>query len=63
MKEFIQFMRERSSQNALLAPAPSKDEWQNVLEAASRAADHGAMKPWRYRVYSGKSLDTLGECY
>ncbi|EAQ63352.1 nitroreductase family protein [Marinomonas sp. MED121] len=63
MKEFIQFMRERSSQNALLSPAPLKEEWQSVLEAASRAADHGAIKPWRYRIYSGKSLDLLGECY
>lgn len=63
MKEFIQFMRERSSQNALLAPAPTKEEWQDVLEAASRAADHGAIKPWRYRVYTGNSLDALGECY
>ena len=63
MKEFIQFMRDRSSQNALIQPAPSKDEWQTILEAASRAADHGAVKPWRYRIYSGKSLDTLGECY
>jgi len=63
MKEFIQFMRERSSQNALLKPAPSKGEWQCILEAASRAADHGAIKPWRYQIYSGQSLDLLGECY
>lgn len=63
MKEFIQFMRERSSQNALLQPAPTKDEWVSILEAASRAADHGAIKPWRYRVYSGNSLDQIGECY
>ena len=63
MKEFIQFMRERCSQNALLSPAPQKEEWQSVLEAASRAADHGAIKPWRYRIYTGKSLDLLGECY
>ena len=63
MKEFIQFMRARSSKNALLHPAPSKDEWITVLEAASRAADHGAIKPWRYQVYSGQGLDKLGECY
>lgn len=63
MKEFIHFMRSRSSQNALLHPAPTKDEWQCILEAASRAADHGGVRPWRYRVYSGDSLDLLGECY
>ena len=62
MKEFIQFMRERRSQNALLKPAPSKDEWLCILEAASRAADHGAIKPWRYQIYSVHSLDRLGEC-
>ena len=63
MKEFIQFMRARCSKNALLHPAPSKDEWITVLEAASRAADHGAIKPWRYQIYSGQGLDKLGECY
>lgn len=62
-KEFITFMRNRVSQPALIAPAPSDDEWVSILSAASRAADHGNLKPWRFRIYEGEGRAKLGQIY
>ncbi|MBJ7538197.1 nitroreductase family protein [Marinomonas transparens] len=62
-KEFIRFMRNRVSQAALEAPSPSEEEWQLVLDAASRAADHGNLKPWRFRIYEGEGRAKLGQIY
>lgn len=63
MKDIIEFMRNRVSQADLTQPAPTKEEWREILTAASRAADHANLQPWRYRIYQGKGLDKLGECY
>lgn len=63
MKEIIEFIRSRTSQAALAEPAPNKEDWLEILTAASRAADHGCLKTWRYRIYQGEALDKLGECY
>lgn len=63
MTSIIDFIRNRTSQSALIAPAPTRDEWVDILTAASRAADHGCLKTWRYRIYQGESLNQLGECY
>lgn len=61
--DFIQFMRHRVSQPGLELPAPNKDEWLAVLDAASRAADHGGLKPWRFRIYEGEGRQALGQIY
>jgi len=63
MKDIVQFIRNRVSHSALIKPAPTQDEWLDILAAGSRAADHGCLKTWRYRIYQGDSLDQLGECY
>ena len=62
-KEFITFMRNRVSQPILSEPAPSVDEWESILDAASRAADHGNMKPWRFRIYEKEGRAKLGQIY
>jgi len=62
-KEFITFMRNRVSQPALNAPAPTNNEWMSILSAASRAADHGNLKPWRFRIYEGEGRAKLGQIY
>ena len=62
-KDFLRFMRDRVSVNQLEEPAPSKDEWLEILDAASRAADHGGLKPWRFRIYEGEGRRKLGELY
>lgn len=62
-EEFVNFIRNRVSQPILEEPAPSKEDWYRVLDAASRAADHGNLKPWRFRVYEGEGRGKLGEIY
>jgi len=62
-KEFITFMRNRVSQPLLNAPAPTQNEWESILDAASRAADHGNLKPWRFRIYEGEGRAKLGQIY
>ncbi|NLQ16370.1 nitroreductase [Marinomonas sp. M1K-6] len=61
--DFITFMRNRISQPALSAPAPTSTEWEAILSAASRAADHGNLKPWRFRIYEGEGRARLGQIY
>jgi nitroreductase len=61
--DIIKFMRNRVSQPALELPAPTKNEWLEVLDAASRAADHGNLKPWRFRVYEGEGRNAIGQIY
>ena len=62
-KEFIKFMRDRVSQSALTNPAPTDNEWESIISAASRAADHGSLKPWRFRIYEGEGRAKLGQVY
>ncbi|WP_421851957.1 nitroreductase family protein [Marinomonas sp.] len=62
-KEFITFMRNRVSQPALNLPAPTESEWESILSAASRAADHGNLKPWRFCIFEGEGRAKLGEIY
>lgn len=62
-KEFIEFMRNRVSQPSLETPAPSESDWELILDAASRAADHGNLKPWRFRIYEGEGRAKLGQVY
>ncbi|MBM6550010.1 nitroreductase family protein [Marinomonas ostreistagni] len=62
-KDFLRFMRDRVSKNQLVEPAPSKAEWHEILDAASRAADHGGLKPWRFQVYSGEGREQVGQAY
>ncbi|TPE55517.1 nitroreductase [Maribrevibacterium harenarium] len=62
-KEFVSFMRRRVSAATLDIPAPNKAEWRTILDAASRAADHGNLKPWRFRVYQGEARAQIGEIY
>ena len=61
--EFITFMRNRVSQPALELPAPNENDWELILNAASRAADHGNLKPWQFRVYEGEGRTQLGQVY
>lgn len=62
-KDFLRFMRDRVSNNQLTEPAPSHAEWREILDAASRAADHGNLKPWRFKVYEGEARSQVGQVY
>ncbi|NVK73199.1 MAG: nitroreductase [Oceanospirillaceae bacterium] len=62
-KEIIDFMRNRVSEPTLIAPSPSESEWLSILNAASRAPDHGNLKPWRFCIYEGEGRSKLGQIY
>ena len=53
----------RKSHNKLVAPAPTKEQVTELMKFALRAPDHALLKPWRYQVYSGDSLNQLGEFF
>lgn len=53
----------RKSHNKLIAPAPSEEQLEVLFNAALRAPDHGMLRPWRYRVFSGESLERLGDFF
>ena len=42
-------------------PGPSPDELDALLEAASRAPDHGKLVPWRFVLVRGDARARLGE--
>lgn len=44
-------------------PAPSDEELQPVFEAAVRAPDHGAIRPWRFRIIRGAARERLGDLF
>ena len=51
----------RRSCPKLLEPAPSKEQLDNMLKAAVRAADHGLLKPWRFLVVEGEKRQDFGQ--
>lgn len=46
---------------ALAAPGPSRDTLTAILTAAMRVPDHARLEPWRFIVFEGASLASLGE--
>ncbi|MFC6488727.1 nitroreductase family protein [Nitratireductor sp. GCM10026969] len=55
-------MRARRSPpiHELVAPAPSDEELETMLEAAIRVPDHGMLAPWRFIRYHGEVRERVG---
>lgn len=53
----------RSSQPRLMAPAPTGEALENIMQAALRAPDHACLTPWRFIVCEGKGLNKLGDLF
>ena len=54
----------RVSCGRLKSPAPNPDEMEKLFQAALRAPDHKALKPWEYIVFEGEEqLNQLGTAY
>lgn len=51
----LEVLLTRSSNNMLIDPAPEGRDLDLILEAASRAPDHGALCPWRFVVIRGEA--------
>lgn len=59
----IELLLNRTSSPALTDPAPSAEQLQTMLSAATRAPDHGSLRPYRFLVIKDEGLDRLGELF
>ncbi len=57
----IETLTNRTSVPKLIAPAPSSEQLEQMIQSAGRAADHGRLRPWRFIVIEGPGLDAFGE--
>lgn len=53
-------LHQRVSLSKLEAPAPSAEQLDIIFRAATRAADHGNLKPWRFLIVEGQGLENMG---
>ncbi|MCH2550189.1 MAG: nitroreductase [Alphaproteobacteria bacterium] len=44
-------------------PGPTDDDINYMLDAAVRAPDHGAVRPWRFHVIQKQALERLGQVF
>jgi len=56
--EFLATRRSRPAKT-LSGPAPDRAQLIEILDAASRVPDHGALVPWRFIVLDRAALDAL----
>jgi nitroreductase len=59
----ITALHQRVSQSKLMAPAPDDAQLESLIRAATRAADHGHLQPWRFLVIKDAGLKKLGELF
>jgi nitroreductase len=57
----IDALLNRRSAKTLTDPAPDEVALALMLECASRAPDHGRLRPWRFIVIRGAARERLGE--
>lgn len=57
----IDALLKRRSAKTLTEPAPDEGALSLLLECASRAPDHGRLRPWRFIVIRGAARERLGE--
>jgi nitroreductase len=56
----LQALRGRRSRSSVGEAAPSHEDLVPLVEAASRLADHGGLRPWRVIEIRGDARDRLG---
>jgi nitroreductase len=56
-------VRTRRSEHRLLDPAPSDEEFTDLLGWAATAPDHGRLRPWRWILVRGESRAALGASF
>jgi nitroreductase len=60
----ITLLTTRYSSPRLTEPAPAGEALQLIKQAALRVPDHGALRPWRFVVFNGKTaLSKLGDIF
>jgi len=53
--------RRSASAQSLLAPGPSRDEVEHILQLGARTPDHGKLFPWRFVVLGPQTRAGLAE--
>ncbi len=53
----------RQSHGKLTHPAPTQKQIEAMMQVALRAPDHAGLKPWRYQIFTGRSLETLADYF
>ncbi|MBA4501492.1 NAD(P)H nitroreductase [Marinobacterium marinum] len=61
--EALDALINRVSCPRLEGPAPTAEQVENMLKAALRAPDHGALRPWRFIITEGEGREKLGRLY
>lgn len=56
-------LHQRVSAPKIQEPAPTPNQRQALYRAATRAADHGMMQPWRFLEIEAEGLEALGELF
>ena len=59
----IELLTQRTSCGMLEAPAPTSKQLELMFQAASRAPDHGLLRPYRFLTIQGAALDRLGQLF
>lgn len=57
----LQALQQRNSAGKLTEPAPNAEQLEEIFQAALRAPDHAALRPWRFLTISGDDRLALGE--
>lgn len=57
----LELLRTRASNGKLTEPEPDADSLRFALEAAARAPDHQALRPWRVHLIRGAARNKLGD--
>ncbi|MDH2927036.1 nitroreductase [Lonepinella koalarum] len=55
----LELLTTRRSNKKLVAPAPNKEQLEQIFQAALRTPDHGKLKPYRFVVIADKGLIKL----
>jgi len=59
--ELLSGIESRTSALKLGAPAPSREQIEQILRAGTRAPDHGRLRPWRFVVLEEGGRARLGD--
>ncbi|MDQ8035702.1 nitroreductase [Bordetella genomosp. 1] len=51
----------RRSVKFLRGPAPKPEELDQILQAGMSAPDHGALRPWRFKIIRGEAIGKLAD--
>jgi len=59
----LELLLNRRSQPRLVAPPPSSESLENILQAGLSVPDHKCLQPWRFIVCTNDGLSKLGKIF